>query len=1474
MPPSSSTLRRASSHLILLLSLALWPAALAAQADVITGRVTRTDGSAISGARVEVLSVELETSRSAVTDNNGRYMLLFPDGGGVYVMRVSFIGMADQVMTVMRQGTEELLLQNVILVPEAIELEGLTVQARRAPPAAGQAGEQSTDLSQELLNRLPLQDMDPATLALLTAGVVATGADSISGQMGFSVGGMSDLLNQVTLDGIVLGEGGLGVPEEGIRRTQVSTSTFDVSQGGFAGGLVSMTSARGSNRSGGAFSYRFDDDALQMSSAATTNGFRRQNFGGSWGGPVVRNRLFYNVSFQLQENRNHRFALSADDPLAARRSGVATDSVARFLDILQLGYGMPALGKTGPYDQVSGDIRLGARVDWNITQGSTGSHTLSSRFNLNRATQDSTRISALDLSERGGETERNTDLLAFTLNSRFRTSWTNTLTASLNRSWNEALPFTEMPEGRVRITSEWEDGTRDIRTVTFGGNRNMPSEARSRDLQLTNEVSLLQPIGNQIHRLKLGGNIQWQGSENRSTDNLFGSFSYASLEDFEANRPDRFERSLTERVTRTDRLNAGLFLGDTWRVSQPLEVTLGLRWDYSRLEQVPAYNPAVEAAFGRRTDVRPSASAVSPRIGFSYRLSQPSGAPVMGPGLARSINGGIGLFAGRAPVQIFSQAFRQTGLPGAEQRLVCIGEAVPVPDWGLYSRNPGAIPDTCADGGVGVPPSFANRAPDVTLMSPDQRLPSSLRADLGYRTQAFGRLPVNVRYTYSRGLGLWGYRDINLDESRSFTLAHEGRPFFGDVSGISAPTGATTLATSRINRDFSNVYEVVTNLQSSTHQLSAQLFGALNPRTTFMGSYTLGFSRDQGSAGAGGGFGAFMGGGGGLFPATAGSPNDREWAVSGQDRRHTIIGTVAWAVRPEVEVAFMGRMTSGAPFTPMVDRDINGDGLRNDRAFVFDPANAPDPAVAQGMARLLEVAPSRVVSCLESQLGRIADRNSCRNPWSQSLDMRLSLRPNLPRLERRLTVSADANNVLTGLDQLLHGRDNMRGWGDGARAESTLLRVRGFDPSTNAFRYEVNEAFGQAVRGANALRTPFALRISARVTLGGQPGLTNRGFGAGGMMGGFGGGMGGFGGRGGMGGGFGGMGGFGGGGFGSGLMEAMGGAEALSAFMPLLGAMMRGETPQTSQILDALFPNPVRRVVAMGDSLGLSSEQAGAIGRIADELDATLAPRREALTPVVEELVRTTASAAGGGMQGLAALAPMQQQLQRDFQPQITGARSEAVAAMERVKEIVTEEQWERIPAPIRAGGGIPAGPGGAGMIFRGGQGGQGGPGMRGGGQGGGQTGGPGGFQGRQGGAPGERPQGGGGAPGFNAVGTLDRMLANPIPVLLELADPLGMSQEQVKQVEGISAELDRRLNARRAELGRRFDGVTGLETIRVFQQIQPDILAGREGIVGALRQVQQVLTPAQWERVPPQIREFQAQVPGLGGMVRGPGGE
>jgi hypothetical protein len=247
----------------------------------------------------------------------------------------------------------------------------------------------------------------------------------------------------------------------------------------------------------------------------------------------------------------------------------------------------------------------------------------------------------------------------------------------------------------------------------------------------------------------------------------------------------------------------------------------------------------------------------------------------------------------------------------------------------------------------------------------------------------------------------------------------------------------------------------------------------------------------------------------------------------------------------------------------MVGGDINGDGVRNDRAFIFDPAAASDPAAAEGMTRLLATTPDRVRECLEAQLGRIAERNSCRNGWTHMLEGRLGARPQIRQLglDRRLTISASTMNMLSGIDQLVHGRDGMRGWGQPTRADATLLYPRGFDAANRAFQYTVNEQFGQTRTGRFGFGAPFQLALQAQVALGPQPQQLN--------------------------------------------VMAIANALGLTSFRALRSLNNPG------QIVERIFANPLHVIVEMGDTLRLTEAQDAEIRALADSLDAQLRPLKD-----------------------------------------------------------------------------------------------------------------------------------------------------------------------------------------------------------------------------------------------------------------------
>ena len=78
---------------------------------------------------------------------------------------------------------------------------------------------------------------------------------------------------------------------------------------------------------------------------------------------------------------------------------------------------------------------------------------------------------------------------------------------------------------------------------------------------------------------------------------------------------------------------------------------------------------------------------------------------------------------------------------------------------------------------------------------------------------------------------------------------------------------------------------------------------------------------------------------------------------------------------------------------------------------------------------------------------------------------------------RRLTPNVYLQNVLAGVDQLVHGSSDLRGWGSPATPDPTLLVPRGFDAATQTYKYDVNSRFADTRPRRSILSDPFRLVI-------------------------------------------------------------------------------------------------------------------------------------------------------------------------------------------------------------------------------------------------------------------------------------------------------------------------------------------------------------------------------------------------------------
>jgi hypothetical protein len=220
------------------------------------------------------------------------------------------------------------------------------------------------------------------------------------------------------------------------------------------------------------------------------------------------------------------------------------------------------------------------------------------------------------------------------------------------------------------------------------------------------------------------------------------------------------------------------------------------------------------------------------------------------------------------------------------------------------------------------------------------------------------------------------------------------------------------------------------------------------------------------------------------FSNTAGNPFDITHGYN-PSARHQIQYNLFYNFFDAVRVSWTGNIFSGNSYTPMIQGDVNGDGYAsNDRAFIFDPAHTADTALASAMRTLIGSSSGGARSCMLSQLGQLAKRNSCEGPWTTSAYASISFNPLKVRMPQRATLSFSVTNPIGGLDLLMHGQNNLRGWGQATFPDPNLLYVRGFDAQNQRYIYQVNQRFGVTSPAVNAALAPVTLTAMVRVDVG------------------------------------------------------------------------------------------------------------------------------------------------------------------------------------------------------------------------------------------------------------------------------------------------------------------------------------------------------------------------------------------------------
>jgi hypothetical protein len=318
------------------LTLGLCPAIYGQATGSFSGNVVDKSGSALPGAAVTATAQATGLARSGKTDTTGHYLIpLLPVG--VYTLRVDAAGFGSAESRDLHLQVDEARELDFTLAPktvvESVAVSGEAVAVETTNPSLGQV-----ITSQEVAD-LPLNGRDFVQLATLTAGATAetnpnsfftSGSDSevaARGSFSLSVGGSRPNSTDWLLDGVDNNEltaGGIGVFSsiDDIQEFKVLTYTYSAEYGTRAGPTVLVTTKGGTNDiHGSLFEFVRNTDLDAKSYFATSaEKFNLNQFGGSVGGPIRKNKTFFFVDGE-QKYQRHGITFTGLVPSLAMRGG-------------------------------------------------------------------------------------------------------------------------------------------------------------------------------------------------------------------------------------------------------------------------------------------------------------------------------------------------------------------------------------------------------------------------------------------------------------------------------------------------------------------------------------------------------------------------------------------------------------------------------------------------------------------------------------------------------------------------------------------------------------------------------------------------------------------------------------------------------------------------------------------------------------------------------------------------------------------------------------------------------------------------------------------------------------------------------------------------------------------------------------------------------------------------------------------------
>jgi hypothetical protein len=284
-----------------------------------SGTVSDKAGAVIPGATVRINSQATGLSRESKTDDSGHYLIpLLPVS--FYTIRVEAQGFGPIEQKELRLQIDEQRELNFTLQPAsvstAVEVNATEVAVETSTPALGQVitAEEVADLPLNGRNFVQLATLTPGTTQSTNPNSFFTSAASSEaatrGAFSLSVGGSREQSTDWLLDGNdnnQLDEGGIGIFSalDDIQEFKVLTYNYSAEYGERAGPTVLVTTKSGSNQFHGSVFEFFRNTKLDAKSyfATSTEKFNLNQFGGSFGGPIKKDKTFFFVDYQAKMQR-------------------------------------------------------------------------------------------------------------------------------------------------------------------------------------------------------------------------------------------------------------------------------------------------------------------------------------------------------------------------------------------------------------------------------------------------------------------------------------------------------------------------------------------------------------------------------------------------------------------------------------------------------------------------------------------------------------------------------------------------------------------------------------------------------------------------------------------------------------------------------------------------------------------------------------------------------------------------------------------------------------------------------------------------------------------------------------------------------------------------------------------------------------------------------------------------------------------